>query len=84
MSSLRLEEVGSRAERTEGVENRRQPGRTETMRRKRKHGGYMERSYARRRRRKQVTLEFFLLRRYPKSKKKRWGRAADLPDPSPS
>jgi hypothetical protein len=33
-AALRLEEVGSRAERTEGAENRRQPGRTETMQRK--------------------------------------------------
>lgn len=43
-AALRLEEVGSRAERTEGAENRRQPGRTETMQRKGKHRGRKERS----------------------------------------
>lgn len=46
-AALRLEEVGSRAERTEGAENRRQPGRTETMQRKGKLRGRKERSYAR-------------------------------------
>lgn len=60
-AALRLEEVGSRAKRTEGAENRRQPGRTETMQRKGKRGGRKERSYTRGRRKGQVTLEFFLL-----------------------
>lgn len=60
-AALRFEEVGSGAERTEGAENRRQPGRTETMQRKGKRGGRKERSYTQRRRMGQVTLEFFLL-----------------------
>lgn len=45
-AASRLEEVGSRAERAEGAESRRQPGSTETMRRKGKRGGRKERSYA--------------------------------------
>lgn len=45
-AALRLEEVGSRAERTEGAENRRQPGRAETMQRKGKRGGRKERAHA--------------------------------------
>lgn len=58
---LRLEEVGSRAEGTEGAENRIQPGRTETMKRKRKLGGYMDKSHACGRKKGQVALKPFLL-----------------------
>lgn len=69
-AALRLEEVGSRAERTEGAENRRQPGRTETMQRKGKQAWRGGRSDPMPGRRKgQVTLEFFPLRRYLKVRK---------------
>lgn len=60
-AALRLEEVGSRAERTEGAENRRQPWKNRNNAEKREASRAEGEILCPGRRKGQVTLEFFLL-----------------------